>query len=109
MTPDKDPQSYSLLAYLAFGGLSVWGGLVAYIQTIRREGRPFAWREAAAQVAVSGFAGMLTMLLSWYMHVPIPLCGFMSGLAGLMGSKALEIYERRAARWMGEGGKNGSN
>ena len=22
--PEKDPQSYSLLAYLAFGGLSVW-------------------------------------------------------------------------------------
>ena len=107
MTPDKDPQSYSLLAYLAFGGLSVWGGLVAYIQTIRRDGRPFAWREAAAQVAVSGFAGMLTMLLSWYMHVPIPLCGFMSGLAGLMGSKALAIYEQRAASWRGEGGKNG--
>ena len=27
MTPDKDPQNYSMLAYLAFGGLSVWGGL----------------------------------------------------------------------------------
>lgn len=39
MTPDKDPQNYSVLAYLAFGGLSVWGGLVTYIQTVKREGR----------------------------------------------------------------------
>ena len=36
--PEKDPQSYSLLAYLAFGGLSVWGGLVAYIRTIKATG-----------------------------------------------------------------------
>lgn len=55
MTPDKDPQNYSVLAYLAFGGSSVWGGLVTYIQTVKREGRQFAWREAVLQVVVSGF------------------------------------------------------
>ncbi|WP_227096141.1 phage holin family protein [Aeromonas veronii] len=104
MTPDKDPQNYSVLAYLAFGGLSVWGGLVTYIQTVKREGRQFRWAEALLQVVVSGFAGMLTMLLSWYIAAPLPLCGFMAGLAGLMGSKALELYERRATGWM-SGGK----
>ena len=50
MTPDKDPQNYSVLAYLAFGGLSVWGGLVTYIQTVKREGRQFRWAEALLQV-----------------------------------------------------------
>ena len=50
---------------------------------------------------MSGFAGMLTMLLSWYIAALLPLCGFMAGLAGLMGSKALELYERRATGWMG--------
>ncbi|MBP8174348.1 MAG: phage holin family protein, partial [Aeromonadaceae bacterium] len=63
--PEKDPQNYSLLAYLAFGGLSVWGGLVTYIQTVKREGRQFRWFEALLQIVVSGFAGMLTMLLCW--------------------------------------------
>ncbi|MGV2843667.1 phage holin family protein [Aeromonas hydrophila] len=43
-----------MLAYLAFGGSSVWGGLVTYIQTVKREGRQFAWREAVLQVVVSG-------------------------------------------------------
>lgn len=75
MTPDKDPQNYSVLAYLAFGGLSVWGGLVTYIQTVKREGRKFRWAEALLQVVVSGFAGMLTMLLSWYIAAPLPLPG----------------------------------
>lgn len=101
MTPDKDPQNYSVLAYLAFGGLSVWGGLVTYIQTVKREGRQFRLVEALLQVVVSGFAGMLTMLLCWYIAAPLPLCGFMAGLAGLMGSRALELYERRATGWMG--------
>ena len=41
------------------------------------------------------------MLLSWYIAAPLPLCGFLAGLAGLMGSKALELYERRATGWMG--------
>ncbi|MDF8330569.1 phage holin family protein [Aeromonas salmonicida] len=57
--PEKDPQNYSLLAYLAFGGLSVWGGLVTYIQTVKREGRQFRWFEALLQIVVSGFAGMV--------------------------------------------------
>lgn len=99
--PEKDPQNYSLLAYLAFGGLSVWGGLVTYIQTVKREGRQFRWFEALLQIVVSGFAGMLTMLLCWYFSAPLPLCGFMAGMSGYMGSKALDLYERRATGWMG--------
>lgn len=99
--PDKDPSGYSMLAYLAFGGLSVWGGLAAYIETVRREGRQFRWMEALLQIVVSGFAGMLTMLLCWYVAVPLPLCGFLAGMAGLMGTRALEQYERRTTRWMG--------
>ena len=55
MTPDKDPQNYSVLAYLAFGGLSVWGGLVTYIQTVKREGRKFRWAEAVFPTPVGVF------------------------------------------------------
>ena len=106
--PEKDPQSYSLLAYLAFGGLSVWGGLVAYIRTIKATGKPFQLVDALLQVIVSGFAGMLTMLVCWYITAPLPLCGFMAGMAGLMGSKALDIYERRAAGIMRGGKGNGT-
>ncbi|WP_460881878.1 phage holin family protein [Pseudaeromonas pectinilytica] len=106
--PEKDPQSYSLLAYLAFGGLSVWGGFVAYIRTIKATGKPFQLVDALLQVIVSGFAGMLTMLLCWYITAPLPLCGFMAGMAGLMGSKALDIYERRAAGIMRGGKGNGT-
>ena len=106
--PEKDPQSYSLLAYLAFGGLSVWGGLVAYIRTIKATRKPFQLVDALLQVIVSGFAGMLTMLLCWYITAPLPFCGFMAGMAGLMGSKALDIYERRASGIMRGGKGNGT-
>ncbi|WP_338328990.1 hypothetical protein [Aeromonas salmonicida] len=44
---------------------------------------------------------MLTMLLCWYFSAPLPLCGFMAGMSGYMGSKALDLYERRATGWMG--------
>ena len=64
--------------------------------------------DALLQVIVSGFAGMLTMLLCWYITAPLPLCGFMAGMAGLMGSKALDIYERRASGIMRGGKGNGT-
>ena len=61
--PDKDPQNYSVLAYLAFGGLSVWGGLVTYIQTVKREGRQFRWAEALLQVR--GLGGCSGCVCVW--------------------------------------------
>lgn len=96
--PEKDPQNYTLLTYLAFTAAALWGGLVTHIQHIRRHNKPFIWREAIMQIVISGFAGMLTALLCWYMAAPISLAGFMAGTAGLMGSKALELFERRFSK-----------
>ena len=55
--------------------------------------------DGAVQIVISGFAGMLTSWLCWYMTAPIPLAGFMAGTAGFMGSRALELYERRFQSW----------
>ena len=57
---------------------------MAYIRTIKATRKPFQLVDALLQVIVSGFAGMLTMLLCWYITAPLPLCGFMAGMAGLM-------------------------
>lgn len=98
--PDKDPNNYSLITYLAFTGAALWGGLVTHIQHIRRHNKPFLWREALMQIAVSGFAGMLASLLCWYLSAPVPLAGFMAGTAGFMGSRALALFEQRFAKFV---------
>lgn len=52
------------------------------------------------QIVISGFAGMLTSWLCWYMAAPIPLAGFMAGTAGFMGSRALELFEKRFSKFV---------
>lgn len=95
--PSKDPQNYSFLSYLLFVLVAVWGGLVTHIQHIRRNKKPFLWKEAFMQISISGFAGMLASFLCWYIEAPVPLAGFVAGTAGFMGSRALDVYERRFA------------
>ncbi|WP_210437995.1 phage holin family protein [Vibrio crassostreae] len=102
--PEKDPQNYSVLSYLVFGLLAVWGGLVTHIQHIRRHKKPFLWKEAVMQIAISGFAGMLASFLCWYIEAPVPLAGFVAGTAGFMGSRALDIYERKVSKIFDENG-----
>lgn len=93
--PEKNPQNYSLLTYLAFAALSLWGGVVAYLRALQKHDRTFRWGELFIQMAVSGFVGVLTLLLTWYFKAPLPLCGFLTGMSGFMGSEALRIYEKR--------------
>ena len=100
--PSKDPNNLSLIAHLAFGFLSMWGGISAYLLVIQQSGRQFRWGEAFIQIVVSGFAGTLSMLFCWYINAPLPLSGFLAGMSGFMGTKALELYEKRASTIIGE-------
>ena len=93
--PEKDPQNYSLIGYMLFTVAAVWGGVVAHIQYIKEYNHPFIWRELLMQVSISGFAGMLTSLLCWYIEAPTPMAGFMAGISGFMGSRALSLLERK--------------
>lgn len=93
--PEKDPQNYSLIGYMLFTVAAVWGGVVAHIQHIKENNHPFIWRELLMQVSISGFAGMLTSLLCWYIEAPTPMAGFMAGISGFMGSRALSLLERK--------------
>ena len=81
MTPDKDPQNYNVLAYLAFGRLSVWGGLVTYRTDGETRGRiPDGLRRCSrwwCRVRRDGDHAAELVVAA------LPLCGFMAGLAGL--------------------------
>ncbi|MCG6268297.1 phage holin family protein [Vibrio furnissii] len=100
--PDKDPNTYGHLISAAMAlGASVWGGLVAHILYIRRHKKEFLWREAVMQIVVAGFSGVLAYMLCLYVDAPDTMIGFMSGTAGLMGSRALELYERKFTKFIG--------
>lgn len=99
--PEKDPQNYTLIGYLLISVAAIWGGVVAHLQHIRKENKPFVWREMIMQVSISGFAGMLTSLLCWYIEAPTPLAGFMAGISGFMGSRALSILEKKYEKVIG--------
>ncbi|EKO3392603.1 phage holin family protein [Vibrio fluvialis] len=99
---EHDPNNYaSIFSAAAALGASVWGGLVTHILHIRRHKKPFLWREAVLQLVVSGFSGVLATTLCWYAGAPDTLTGFMAGTAGFMGSRALEIYERKFTKIIG--------
>ncbi|OEF50991.1 hypothetical protein A1OW_10340 [Enterovibrio norvegicus] len=98
--PDKDPNTYSALTMLAFAGTAIWGGLVTHIQHIRRHNKRFVLREALMQTVVSGFAGMLAVLLCSYLSAPAPMAGFFAGTAGFMGTRALTLFERKFAKFL---------
>ena len=63
----------------------------------KREERQFRWAEALLQVVVSGFAGMLTMLLSWYIAAPpvVRLHGWPGWLDGVESTGAVRTPGNR--------------
>ena len=91
--PLKDPDTgYTLFQNLGFVLMSLWGGLTTYIVDIRKQGRKFRFVEVLLQLSVSGFAGALSGFLAWYYELPFPLAGFVCGVAGFMGSRAIDIF-----------------
>lgn len=100
--PEKDPNGYSLLAYTVFVVLALWGGVVTYVLNLRKSSGAFIIRDACIQAFISGFVGVLTSLLCWHLQAPIPMAGFLAGMSGYMGSKALTLFENRASKILGD-------
>lgn len=93
--PNKNPENYPLIAYGWMLVLACWGGIVRYILQMRETHRGWSWREALMQLIVSGFAGMLTTLICWHIEAPLSLAGFLTGVAGAMGSAAINAFASR--------------
>jgi hypothetical protein len=93
--PLKNPENYPLLTYGWMIALACWGGLTRYILRVRETNNRWSWKEALMQLVVSGFAGMLTSLICWHIQAPISLAGFLTGIAGAMGSAAINVFSSR--------------
>ncbi|EOS94790.1 holin protein, partial [Erwinia tracheiphila PSU-1] len=62
--PSRDPGSYGLLAWVLITAMSIYGGFVKYIIDVRTQKLAWSWVAALAQVAISGFAGLIGGLLA---------------------------------------------
>ena len=99
-----DKESIAGLSWIVVLVLACWGGLVRYLIDVKQNKATWSWINALAQIAVSGFTGVIGGLvsvesgLSLYMTLAAP------GTSGAMGSVALTYFWERLT-----GMKNASN
>nr|WP_301538343.1 phage holin family protein [Providencia rettgeri] len=72
--------------------ISLYGGLARYIIDSKRNGYPFSWFGALSQMAVSGFTGVLGGLGALESGASMYIILFAAGMAGAMGSVALDFF-----------------
>lgn len=95
--PYKDPGSYGLFAWVLITAMSIYGGFVKYIIDVRNKNLAWSWVAALAQVAISGFAGLIGGLLAIESGLSIHYVLIASGMSGTMGSVALNYFWERIA------------
>ena len=76
------------LSWLVLLGIACWGGLVRYLIDVKQNKATWSWINALAQIAVSGFTGLIGGL-SFHMILVT------SGISGAMGSVALTYFWER--------------
>lgn len=78
--------------------LSAWGGTVSYIQSNKKTGKPFNWRELAFDITISSFAGILTHFFCQAASIDGAMQAMMVAISGHMGTRAIAsfagLYER---------------
>lgn len=102
--PNKDPSSYGLVVWVLIAAMSIYGGFVKYIIDTKTNKTAWSWVAAFAQVAVSGFAGLIGGLISIESGLSIYYVLVVAGMSGTMGSVALSFFWERIA-----GMRNASN
>ncbi len=104
------PETYPLITYAFVFGLSILGGVVSFMQKLKR-GHARAWNvaEFIGELATSAFAGVITFYLcQWSGFSPLLTASFV-GISGHMGSRAIAIMERFFESKFGEIKNNGNN
>lgn len=101
-TAEKDPLNYSLGQYGATLSIALLGGLVSWIGKVRR-GDVGAWniRQLVGELATSAFAGLLCFWICEAFGTPSLVTISLVGISGHMGTRAIVIFERWAARKYG--------
>jgi len=99
MMPEKDPTSYSLLTYLWVFGLSSLGGVVSFINKVKKGyARAFNIAEFMGEIATSAFAGVITFWLCENANISPLITAALVGVSGHMGSRAILLFEEWLAK-----------
>lgn len=99
--PEKDPafqQAFleslkQLIPIMTTLFISVWGGIAAYVQRVKRTSRSFQWKEALFECVISSFAGLITHYLCQWAGIEGPLSVVLVAISAHMGTKALSNLE----------------
>lgn len=92
--PPRGPESYAWLTYAWVIGLSAMGGAVAFYRKMKKgHVRAFNVAELIGECVTSAFAGVLTFYLCEATKVPQLYSAAVVGIAGHMGSRAINLLE----------------
>lgn len=83
------------LSWLVLLGIACWGGLVRYLIDVKQNKATWSWVNALAQIAVSGFTGLIGGLISVESGLSLYMILVTSGISGAMGSVALTYFWER--------------
>ena len=91
---DKDPFGYSVVTYVWVLLLAVWGGVVNFIQRLKRgETKAHNLVEFIGEVVISAFVGVVTFYLCELSDFPQILTAALVAISGHMGTRALFVFE----------------
>jgi hypothetical protein len=92
---DKDPFGYSVVTYVWVLLLAIWGGVVNFIQRLKRgEAKAHNIVELIGEVVISAFVGVVTFYLCELSNFPQILTAALVAISGHMGTRALFVFER---------------
>jgi hypothetical protein len=91
----QDKESIAGVSWLIVLALSCWGGLVRYLIDVKQNKAAWSWINALAQIAVSGFTGLIGGLISVESGLSLYMILVTSGISGAMGSVALTYFWER--------------
>jgi len=74
-------------------GIALAGGFADYIISIRESNEEFSFKKAFFNTFIAGFAGFLSVQLCLYFNVDVSLMGFLCGISGFAGVRALKFFE----------------
>lgn len=81
--------------------LAVWGGTASYISRRKKDSFPFSLAELLGEWLISGFAGLMTVLICQEFGVSQVLTYAAAGVAGHMGGRSIAMIEAGFIRRFG--------
>ncbi|MEZ1328154.1 phage holin family protein [Enterobacter asburiae] len=91
----QDKERIAGLSWIVVLVLACWGGLVRYLIDVKQNKATWSWINALAQIAVSGFTGVIGGLVSVESGLSLYMILAAAGVSGAMGSVALTYFWER--------------